>query len=118
MNGIRTYLREHEDEGMSYCTPYWSHDARIFFVLLEGKIVSAIIDGREYIKTSDITPELINQIAKIVNPDYDSYSGWDDLHIIMDGNIGEDGCCHCCWFNECQLLDDIDKEEQSSESSL
>ena len=63
------------DENLGWCRPYISD--RVSVSVLQEIIESLIIDGNEV----DVTEENLMRAAKIVNPNYDDYDGWDVTHI-------------------------------------
>lgn len=101
MNGYRKKMLK-EGGNLSWCKPYISSDSKNAIAVNSGKIEGMIIDGVQ-INSIDV-----NRFAKAVNPDYNSYDGWDDLHIAMEGNIKESACSDCPWFEECEAMDNPD----------
>lgn len=100
----REYMDEHRDENMSWCKPYVSDSGSVCVAVtvLDGGISQILIDGEE----TAVTADNIQSTAKLVNDDYDLYSGWSDTHILLDGNISERGCAECPYNAFCQQMDE------------
>ena len=104
MNGYRKMMVD-QGGNLGWCKPYIGK--RVSIALNEGKIVSLMVDGAEI----DVTEENVKNAAKIANQFYDDYSGWDDSHIIVDGDTKEATCSQCPWFSVCDAMDNPDDWE-------
>ena len=105
----RDYMREH-DENLSWCRPYVGK--RVSVAVNEGRICSMTIDGQEIhpgaldpIRGYVYTPEQVERAARAANEAYDLYKGWDDLHILLEGEVSERPCHECPWFEQCDAMD-------------
>lgn len=79
------------------CEAYSS--ARVQLVTLNGNIESLKIDGHE----KELSTENVQLAAKLANPNYDLYRGWNDMHILLDGELRKIPCAECPWFNICEM---------------
>lgn len=90
------------DENLSWCRPISLNNGKVVIASNEQEIVGIEIDGVD----TDVTPEAIKHVAKLVNDEYHMYVGWDDKHIIFDAEHRELPCRLCPWFEVCQALDE------------
>ena len=82
-----------------FCAPYSFLNGRVIMAIMYGRDIQAItIDGEDFIPT----PQNIKTTAKLVNPDYDMYQGWPDIHIILDAGYDMLDCQKCPWFKFCE----------------
>lgn len=131
MNGYRKMMQA-EGGNLGWCKPYWSADNSVVLAENDGGLCGALINGADqdltygftyfdrntgkYVKTDDNRAEILNKIAKLVNEDYDFYSGWDDMHIALDV-MREGDCCDCPWFSECDAMNNPDDWEDNTLSA-
>lgn len=101
---IREQMKEN-GENLGWCKPYVSDDGKYAIAVNEGEIAGMIFDGEDIAPGKLDSADIINKFAKAVNPDFDIYSGWGDLHIALDGDIKECGCANCPWFGICDAMD-------------
>ena len=106
----RDYMAD-SDDNLSWCKPYIGD--RVSIAINEGNPVGLIVDGEEVkpvyvgaLKGYEYTAEQLEQAARAANPDYDTYSGWDALHILVNGDVSERPCRDCPWFSECDAMDE------------
>lgn len=104
---IRELMKENR-ENLGWCKPYTSDDGTVTLAIANGELVGAVIDGED-IKASALDKINLTALAKRVNPDYDDYDGYDDLHIIRDA-MHTKCCADCPWFDICDAMD-VDVEE-------
>ena len=90
-----------DGENMGWCVPYATKDESVWVVSSENCV--SIKDGDTAIDNA--TPEQIREYAKKINEDYDLYSGWDDLHILLDG-MRSHGCTECPFRDVCEAVQD------------
>ena len=102
----REYFEEHENENLSWCKPYLDKSEEYCIVMHDGEVNGVVTPQMEAIRgwsgTQDIE-DAVADIAKHINPDYDCYSGWDDLHIALDA-MHEWGCASCPYKEECDAM--------------
>ena len=106
------YMREHETEGMSWCTPYQDETGDYTILVHDGE-PSAIMTPSRMVYRYDgtLTGETLEQFARAVNPDYDAYSNWDDLHIALNA-LHPIACSACPWFDDCAaMVEEIDETD-------
>ena len=92
---IRELMREN-GENLGWCKPYVSDDGQVAGMILNGENINA--DNLD-------KADLLERFARAVNPDYDDYEGWNNLHISLEGNVRECGCANCPWFGICDAMD-------------
>lgn len=109
MNGYRKMMMDCS-ENLGWCAPYIGK--RVSIAIHEGEVAGLMIDGTEV----EQTHENINKAAKIANPDYSEYAGWDDVHILLDGEVKESPCHMCPWFGVCDAMDNPDDWEDTADS--
>lgn len=81
-----------------FCAPYSFLNGRVIMAIMyEREIAGISIDG----EPSMPTLENIKAAAKLVNPDYDLYKGWSDVHIILDADYDILDCRECPWKEFC-----------------
>lgn len=89
---------------LSWCVPYRVTTKGGDVIIIaenEGNIVGCQINGR------DVDGMTWERIARMVNPDYDLYSGWEDRHIAHDDVPWEELECRSCpWFDVCDAMDE------------
>lgn len=93
-------------ESLGWCTPYMSDDERNAIVINEGRIDGMLCDG-EYIRPEagpHYSSGQIQRFARAINPDYGYYTGWDDIHIILEA-LSACGCSDCPWRDSCEAMD-------------
>lgn len=106
MNGYRKYMID-MGGNLGWCKPYWSKGGAVAIAVNEGEVVGAVIDGKD-IPAKDLdSADTVRRIARLVNPYYDDYSGWDDMHIAVEV-MREGNCCDCPWFGICDAMDNPD----------
>lgn len=113
---MKTYEKMSYGENMSWCRPYISEDERYMLAINEGEIISIQIDGR-LVEMDEKEPghyryskNLLQRLARSVNPDYDEYEGYTDTYIILNA-LEERGCAECPWRDECDAMIEEDDDE-------
>lgn len=99
---MKQYEKMMPNENLSWCRPMVSRDGRVTLAVNEGAIVGLMLDGKEL----QISEEEIARVARIVNESYDNYSGWNNTHILLDGDLTELGCSSCPWRDVCDAMDE------------
>ena len=103
----REYFEIHEDENFSWCKPYFDESGEYCIVMLEGEPCGIVTPEVEIVSGYDgaqaAIDETIPLIAKAINPDYDLYSGWTNLHIALDA-MRECGCANCPFKDDCEPM--------------
>ena len=98
------YMNDHEDENLSWCKPYADESGEYTLILHDGMVDAITTPDRiAYRYNGTLTEELMESFARAVNPDYDDYSGWDDLHIALE-SMHEVGCAHCPFKDDCEAM--------------
>ena len=97
---FRDHMIECRDN-LSWCKPISFLDGKVIAAVNEGDICGLRIDGKDV----DATPETIKMVAKLVNEDYDLYSGRSDAFIMLDADHEHLPCCDCPWFDVCDAMD-------------
>lgn len=92
------YMEQHPKENMSWCRPFLSDDGHAL-ALNEGDPTCRFPDG------AIGGQELMKRFAMEVNPSYDLYSGWDDIHIALEC-MHEVGCVDCPFADMCEVMND------------
>lgn len=95
-----------EDEGtnLGWCKPYVSADGNHVLILHDGEVESIFSPTvRAYRWNGSLTEEVMAAFAREVNPNYDEYQGWTDLHIALE-SMRETGCWHCPWRDNCDAM--------------
>ena len=110
MNGYRKMMMDNGGN-LGWCKPYISEDGKSAISLTDGKISGMMLGGVKMDTDFDFA-----KFARAVNPDYDDYDGWDDLHIALDGGIREGACCDCPWFGICEAMDNPDGWDDSTDA--
>lgn len=110
MNGYRKMMI-YSQENLGWCKPYISEDGKNAITVNEGAVNGMMIDGADMDLDFDIA-----KFARAVNPDYDDYDGWDDLHIALDGDVHEQSCARCPWFDICEAMDNPDGWEDTPQA--
>lgn len=100
-------LMQEIGENLGWCKPYVSDDEKFAIAVNEGRVSGMILNGED---CEIDKPTLLKRFAQSVNPDYDDYDGWGDLHIALEGDIRERGCAECPWFSICDAMDGEVKE--------
>lgn len=96
---------QNNGENLGWCKPYVSDDGKNALAVNEGEVAGMILNGED-IKADKLDKgDLLERFARAVNPDYDDYDGWDNLHIALEGNVRECGCANCPWFGICDAMD-------------
>lgn len=100
------YMKDHESENLGWCKPYIDNSGKYCLVIEEGEVV--------YIKTPDIETfygsaelkdkNVLKEFVMAVNPDYDLYHGWSDIHIAIEA-MTEIGCWNCPVKNICDAME-------------
>ena len=107
------YMMEHPDENMSYCKPYQDDSGAYTIIMFEGHAETARTPDGDIYGESNVKKS-IKDIAIAVNPDYDLYQGWSDLHIALEA-MHVVGCASCPYVNgECDAM--MEEDEMSEES--
>lgn len=101
---IRERMQE-TGESLGWCKPYVSEDGQYALAINEGEVAGMILNGEDIKADKLDKADLLERFARVVNPDYDDYSGWDDLHIALEGKVRECGCASCPWFGICDAMD-------------
>lgn len=109
MNGYRKMMMDN-GENLCWCKPLSYQDGKVILAVNEGEIVGLRIDGTDV----KINADSVRRVAKMVNPDYDLYDGWDEMHIIQEAPHEELGCCNCPWFGICDAMDNPDGWENEA----
>lgn len=109
MNGYRKKMIEN-GENLGWCKPLSFLDGKVILAVNEGEVVGLRIDGTDV----KINAESVHRVAEMVNPCYDLYSGWDDMHIIAEAPHKELGCCDCPWFGICDAMENPDDWEDEN----
>ena len=100
------YFENHETENFSWCKPYTDKTGEYMLVIHDGELSSiASPDIIAYRYDGSLTDEIIKQFAMAINPNYDLYSEWTDLHIALD-SMHEIGCSHCPFKDECDAMEE------------
>lgn len=102
----REYFEEHEDENLSWCKPYFDESGEYYINMYDGIVEAVITPKVKIIRVYDLNntlDDIVTEVAKAVNPDYDFYSGWDDLHIALDA-MHECGCASCPFKDDCEVM--------------
>lgn len=102
---MKQYGKMMPNENLSWCKPMVSRDGKVMLAVNEGTIVGLMVDGKDL----QLSNQEIIKAAKIVNNDYNYYSDWDDVHILLDGDLIELGCNSCPWRDVCDAMD-MDEE--------
>lgn len=110
MNGYRKMMMDNGGN-LGWCKPYISEDGKNAISLTDGKITGMMIDGVDMNSPFDLA-----KFARAVNPSYDDYEGWDDLHIALDGNVCEESCADCPWFGICDAMNNPDDWEDTPDA--
>lgn len=101
------YMETHANENLSWCKPYTNNDETVYIVVHDGEAESISTPDREIVRgyngTQDAIDEAVAQIAKDINPYYDDYSGWSDLHIALE-EMHECGCASCPFKGDCDAM--------------
>ena len=98
------YMQEHENDNFSWCKPYANASGDYMLVMCDGElssIKSPTFEAFRYDGT--LTDDVLERFAREVNPDYDLYSGWSDLHIALEA-MHEVGCSSCPWREDCEPM--------------
>lgn len=103
---MKLYEKMEKTENIGWCKPVVSDDGAAAVAEQEGRAVAVRISGVDY--TGGAIPAALERAARRVNPDYDMYHGYDDLHIYLDGDTHETGCACCPWRDECDAMDTDD----------
>ena len=98
-------LMHDNGENLGWCKPYVSEDGKYALAVNEGEVAGMVFNGEDIKADKLDKPDMLRQFAKAVNPDYDDYDGWGDLHIALDGSVRECGCANCPWFDICDAMD-------------
>ena len=111
MNAYRKMMCA-EGGNLSWCRPYISDDGKNAIAVYEGEICGMVFNGVDVDSTEMDKPETVKAFARTVNDSYEDYSGWDDVHIALDGGVlKERSCCDCPWFDICEAMDNPDDWE-------
>ena len=98
------YMQEHENEHFSWCTPYADKTGEYMLVMYDGELMSIMSPTCEADRyDGTLTDEALEQFARAINPDYDRYSGWSDLHIALEA-MSPVGCASCPWREVCDAM--------------
>ena len=102
-----------DNENLGWCKPYATPDEKTWVVVSEG-MASIIIDAGK--TTYGATDKQIEALAKRLNEDFDLYSGYDPLHILIEGMEGqyfglrghhaERGCSECPFRDVCDAVNE------------
>lgn len=95
-------MMQENGENLGWCKPLSFLNGRVFVTQAEGSITAMRLDGEDI----PVTPENLTLVAKLVEPCYDDFDGWDDTHIIMQSDSKELSCCNCPWFDVCDAMDE------------
>lgn len=94
-------------ENLEWCKPLSFLGGRVIVALNEGQITCISVDGKTLPSyPENVHADSIRTAAKLVNPEYDEYSGWPDTHILLEADYEELPCCKCPWFDVCDAMDD------------
>ena len=73
-------------------------------VMYDGELSSIMSPTREAFRyNGTLTDEVLEQFAREVNPDYDLYTGWSDLHVALEA-MHPVGCASCPWCEDCEAM--------------
>lgn len=95
-------MMQENGENLSWCKPLRFLNGRVFVTQSEGSITAMCLDGKDI----PATPENLNLVAKLVEPCYDDFDGWNDTHIITQADSEELPCGSCPWFDDCDAMDE------------
>ena len=96
------YFEEHQAENFSWCKPYMDKTETYYVVMHDGEMLGIVTPTTvAYRYDGTLTDDLLERVAKEINPDFDSYSGWDLTHIILEA-MNEVGCFHCPFKEDCE----------------
>ena len=103
------YMKTHENENLGWCKPYVDNSGNYFAIMYEGNMEWISMPDTEALRyDGSLTNEVLEAFARSVNPDYDVYSGWTDVHIALDA-MREIGCSECPFRCDCDaMLEDIE----------
>lgn len=100
----RDLAEEDESMNLGWCKPYVSADGSHVLILHDGEVESIFSPAvRAYRWNGSLTDEVMAAFAREVNPYYDDYQGWTDLHIALEA-MQETGCWHCPWRDDCDAM--------------
>lgn len=91
-------------ENFSFCKPCYNDSGDYALVMFDGEL-SAIKtpDLVAYRYDGTLTDEVMQQFAKAVNPNYDLYSGYNDIHIALEA-MHPVGCAYCPFKDDCEIM--------------
>lgn len=99
----REYLKNHENENLSWCKPYADKSGDYLLILQDKKLI-AIKTPEGVLTKPDFLTRL--KLAQKINPDFDEYVGCSSTTIMLDA-MHETGCAHCPYFeNGCEAMDE------------
>ena len=111
-----TYLEHFEKmpviENMEWCKPFMDMETEDYILIQhDGEIISAKTpDGIFHRYNGTLTADIMENIAKTVNSNYNSYHGYTDEQIALDAMI-ETGCTNCPFRHECEAVNEEMEEE-------
>lgn len=113
----RDYMMEHEDAGFEWCKIYIDKSEDYALLLYDGDLEAIMSPKGEFLRTGyygtltkELTEEDFEEFVREVNPEYDMYSGYNDLEIALQV-MHKAGCYSCPWFHECEHMgEEIDAE--------
>ena len=102
----RDYMNDHDTEHFTWCCPYSDETGDYKLVIYDGEINAVSTpDTIAHRYDGTLTDEVLEQFARAVNPYYDDYKGWDNLHIALEV-MHEIGCSGCPFNADCEALDE------------
>ena len=106
---MKTYRDIMGDSDLDWCRCYATEDETVYYVVCEGEIVSAQMDGKDIdVKDKDQFANL----ARRVNPYADDYS--DFRRAISDVDSVRCGCSSCPWNSVCEAMDEVIEEDEDN----
>lgn len=100
----REYFIKNDDENLAWCKPYEDETGNYKLVMHDGEPLGIMTPDREAFRyDGSLTDDLMESFARAVNPDYDYYKGYSNVHIALDA-MHEIGCASCPWFDDCEPM--------------
>lgn len=108
----KTYRDIMGADDLDWCRCYATRDGSAYYVMNEGRIISAQVDGQ------DISVKDENQLwdfARKVNPEAENYSeAWDAIN---EANMERCGCGSCPWNDICEAMDEVIEDDEDEEET-
>ena len=98
------YMQENPTEGFNWCHCYTNAAETHYLVMYDGTANSISTPNSTAYRYGgcDFDSEL-ETLAREVNPNYDSYTGYNDSKIAIDA-MHVVGCWHCPFRDECETM--------------